>query len=48
MYWKMRKGSPTMLTAKQENFAEFLSKGTSQTSAYKGAYNTQNMSNKTV
>ncbi len=37
-----------MLTAKQENFAEFLSKGTSQTAAYKGSYDTKNMSDKTV
>ena len=37
-----------MLTAKQENFVELLTQGTSQSSAYKGAYNTQNMSDKTV
>ena len=37
-----------MLTAKQENFVELLTKGTSQTSAYRGAYDTQNMSDKTV
>ena len=37
-----------MLTAKQENFVELLSQGASQTSAYKGAYDTQNMSDKTV
>ena len=37
-----------MLTAKQENFVELLAQGTSQTSAYKGAYDTKNMSNKTV
>ena len=37
-----------MLTAKQENFVELLNQGTSQTSAYKGAYDTQNMSDKTV
>ena len=37
-----------MLTAKQENFVELLSKGTSQTSAYRSAYDTQNMSDKTV
>ena len=37
-----------MLTAKQENFIELLSQGTSQTSAYRGSYNTQNMSDKTV
>ena len=37
-----------MLTAKQENFVELLTQGISQTSAYKGAYDTQNMSNKTV
>ena len=37
-----------MLTAKQENFVELLTQGTSQTSAYKSAYDTQNMSNKTV
>ena len=37
-----------MLTAKQENFVELLTQGTSQTSAYKGAYDTQNMSDKTV
>ncbi len=37
-----------MLTAKQENFVELLTQGTSQTSAYKGAYDTQNISDKTV
>ena len=37
-----------MLTAKQENFIELLTKGSSQTSAYRGAYETQNMSDKTV
>ena len=37
-----------MLTAKQENFVELLTQGTSQSSAYKGAYETQNMSDKTV
>ena len=37
-----------MLTAKQENFVELLTQGTSQTSAYKGAYDTQNMSDKSV
>ena len=37
-----------MLTAKQENFVKLLNQGTSQTSAYKGAYDTQNMSDKTV
>ena len=37
-----------MLTAKQENFVELLTQGTSQSSAYKGAYDTQNMSDKTV
>ena len=36
-----------MLTAKQGNFVELLSQGTSQTSAYKGTYDTQNMSDKT-
>ena len=37
-----------MLTAKQESFVELLTKGTSQSSAYKGAYETQNISDKTV
>ena len=37
-----------MLTAKQENFIDLLTQGTNQSSAYKGAYNTQNMSDKTV
>ena len=37
-----------MLTAKQENFVELLTQGTSQASAYRGAYDTQNMSDKTV
>ena len=37
-----------MLTVKQENFIELLAEGTSQTSAYKAAYDTQNMSDKTV
>ena len=37
-----------MLTAKQENFVELLTQGTCQSSAYRGAYNTQNMSDKTV
>ena len=37
-----------MLMAKQENFVELLTQGTSQTSAYKGAYDTQNMSDKSV
>ena len=37
-----------MLTAKQENFVALLTQGTSQSSAYKGAYDTQNMSDKTV
>ena len=37
-----------MLTAKQENFVELVTKGISQSSAYKGAYDTQNMSDKTV
>ena len=44
----MLKGYPTMLTAKQENFVELLTQGTSQTSAYRGAYDTQNMSDKSV
>ena len=37
-----------MLTAKQENFIELLSQGTSQASAYRGAYETQKMYDKTV
>ena len=37
-----------MLTAKQENFVELLTQGTCQSSAYRGAYDTQNMSDKTV
>ena len=37
-----------MLTAKQENFVELLTQGTSQASAYRGAYETQKMSDKTV
>ena len=37
-----------MLTAKQENFVELLTQGSSQASAYKGAYDTQSMSDKTV
>ena len=37
-----------MLTAKQENFVKLLNQGTSRKSAYKGAYDTQNMSDKTV
>tara|TARA_B100000963_G_scaffold265626_1_gene233831 strand:+ start:253 stop:453 length:201 start_codon:yes stop_codon:yes gene_type:complete len=37
-----------MLTAKEENFVELLTQGTSQASAYRGAYETQNMSDKTV
>ena len=37
-----------MLTAKQENFVELLTRGTSQASANRGAYETQNMSDKTV
>ena len=37
-----------MLIAKQENFIELITKGTNQSSAYKGAYNTQDMSDKTV
>ena len=37
-----------MLTAKEENFVELLAEGTSQSSAYRGAYETQNMSDKTV
>ncbi len=37
-----------MLTAKQESFVELLTQGTSQASAYRGAYETQNMSDKTV
>ena len=37
-----------MLTAKQENFVELLTQGSSQSSAYRGAYSTQNMSDKTV
>ena len=37
-----------MLTAKQENFIELITQGTNQSSAYKGAYNTQNISDKTV
>ena len=37
-----------MLTSKQENFVELLTQGTSQTSAYKGAYESQNMCAKTV
>ena len=44
----MLKGKPPMLTAKQENFVELLTQGTCQTSAYRGAYDTQNMSDKTV
>ena len=37
-----------MLTAMQENFVELLTQGSSQSSAYKGAYDTQNMSGKSV
>ena len=37
-----------MLTAKQENFVELITLGTSQSSACKGSCDTQNMSNKTV
>ncbi len=37
-----------MLTAKQENFVELITQGTCQSSAYRGAYDTQNMSDKTV
>ena len=37
-----------MLTAKQKNFAELLTQGICQSSAYRGAYETQNMSDKTV
>ena len=37
-----------MLTAKQENFVELLTQGRCQTSAYRSAYDTQNMSDKTV
>ncbi len=37
-----------MLTAKQESFVELLTQGTSQASAYRGAYETQKMSDKTV
>ena len=37
-----------MLTAKQENFVVLLTQGTIQTSAYGSAYDTQNMSDKTV
>ena len=37
-----------MLTAKQENFVELLTQGTSQASAYRGDYETQKMSDKTV
>ena len=37
-----------MLTAKQENFVELLTQGICQSSAYRGAYDTQNMSDKTV
>ena len=37
-----------MLTTKQENFVELLAKGACQSSAYRGAYDTQNMSDKTV
>ena len=37
-----------MLTAKQENFVELLTQGICQSSAYRGAYDTQKMSDKTV
>ncbi|MDC3067922.1 hypothetical protein OA005_01505 [Paracoccaceae bacterium] len=37
-----------MLTAKQENFVELLTQGTSQASAYRCAYETQKMSDKSV
>ena len=37
-----------MLTAKQKNFAELLTQGICQSSAYRGAYDTQKMSDKTV
>ncbi len=37
-----------MLTAKQEIFVKLITQGTSQSSAYRGAYDTQNMSDKTV
>ena len=37
-----------MLTAKQGKFIELFAAGTSQSLAYRGAYDTQNMSDKTV
>lgn len=37
-----------MLTAKQEIFAQNLVKGMSQADAYRSAYNTKNMSDKTI
>ena len=37
-----------MLTAKQENFIKLITQGTNQSSAYKNAYDTKNMSDKTV
>ena len=36
------------LTAKQNEFVAEIAEGASQTSAYRSAYNTQNMSQKTI
>ncbi len=37
-----------MLTTKRENFVELITRGACQSLAYRGAYDTQNMSDKTV
>lgn len=36
------------LTAKQEKFAQLVSRGTDQSSAYREAYDTDNMTNETI
>ena len=43
-----KKGSESMLTPKQEKFVQSLIQGMSQADAYRSAYATKNMSDKTI
>ena len=44
----LKKGSESMLTAKQEAFAQNIIQGMSQADAYRSAYDTKRMTDKTV
>ena len=46
--WLLKEGSEDMLTPKQEKFVQSLIQGMSQADAYRSAYSTKNMSDKTI